>query len=425
VTQQFNTTTSMGRLTLNVLLSFAQFEREVTSERIRDKIAASKRNGLWVGGMVPLGYELKEGQLYIHEDEAKTVRLIFQRYLEIGSVNRLVKDLKARGLTSKVRHLSSGGTRGGVAFGQGALFYMLRNRFYLGEVKFKGEILPGPQPSLLDRTLFDQVQDRLSQQWAHRTTTRVRTQALLAGLLFDDAGHRMISTYSARNRIRYQYYISSPLIRGAADEPVGSVTRVPAMDIEAVISRAVITHGNVGDGRLVGSTLTRDQIELVIAKIEVRKSQLAIHLKGDDGQDGTDAAQSNRIVLVPWKKASKPARQILLPANTPEHRPRTMKAERRAVLIRAIGRGRLWLQDVVDGRMTIEDLAAQQKCSIRQINMTISLAFLAPTLVTAAVEGRFPRGIGVAALRNAPAEWSQQMARLGLAPTNALKVGHQ
>jgi DNA invertase Pin-like site-specific DNA recombinase len=117
VTQQFNTTTSMGRLTLNVLLSFAQFEREVTSERIRDKIAASKRKGLWVGGMVPLGYELKDGQLHIHEDEAKTVRLIFQRYLDLGSVNRLSKDLKARGLSSKVRHLSSGGTRGGVSFG--------------------------------------------------------------------------------------------------------------------------------------------------------------------------------------------------------------------------------------------------------------------------------------------------------------------
>ena len=126
VTQQFNTTTSMGRLTLNVLLSFAQFEREVTSERIRDKIAASKRKGLWVGGMVPLGYILKEGQLHIHEEEANIVRLIFQRYLELGSVNRLVKHLKERGFKSKVRQLASGGTRGGVPFTQGPLFYMLR-----------------------------------------------------------------------------------------------------------------------------------------------------------------------------------------------------------------------------------------------------------------------------------------------------------
>jgi DNA invertase Pin-like site-specific DNA recombinase len=184
VTQQFNTTTSMGRLTLNVLLSFAQFEREVTSERIRDKIAASKRKGLWVGGMVPLGYILKDGQLHLHEQEANIVRLIFQRYLELGSVNRLVKDLKERGFKSKIRKLASGGTRGGVPFTQGPLFYMLRNRFYLGEVKFNGEILPGPQPALLDRTLFEAVQQRLTEQWSHRTTVRIRTRALLGGLLF-------------------------------------------------------------------------------------------------------------------------------------------------------------------------------------------------------------------------------------------------
>src|SRR5215203_3608802 len=130
VTQQFNTTTSMGRLTLNVLLSFAQFEREVTSERIRDKIAASKRKGLWVGGMVPLGYELKDGKLLIVETEAELVRTIFRRYLELGSVNRLVFDLRDRNVVSKVRVLSNGRTRGGVSFTQGPLFYMLRNRFY-------------------------------------------------------------------------------------------------------------------------------------------------------------------------------------------------------------------------------------------------------------------------------------------------------
>src|SRR5215203_1188649 len=130
VTQQFNTTTSMGRLTLNVLLSFAQFEREVTSERIRDKVAASKRKGIWMGGMVPLGYELKDGKLLIVETEAELVRTIFRRYLELGSVNRLVFDLRDRNVVSKVRVLSNGRTRGGVSFTQGPLFYMLRNRFY-------------------------------------------------------------------------------------------------------------------------------------------------------------------------------------------------------------------------------------------------------------------------------------------------------
>ncbi|EAQ34142.1 resolvase [Nitrobacter sp. Nb-311A] len=425
VTQQFNTTTSMGRLTLNVLLSFAQFEREVTSERIRDKIAASKRKGLWVGGMVPLGYILKDGQLHLQEEEANTVRLIFQRYLELGSVNRLVKDLKERGFKSKVRQLASGGTRGGVPFTQGPLFYMLRNRFYLGEVRFKGEILPGPQPALLDRALFEAVQKKLTEQRSHHTTTRIRTRALLAGLLFDDAGHRMILTYASRNRVRHRYYVSAPCIRGQTDEPVGSVTRVPASDIEASISKAVMANTDV-DEPSSNETLSREVLERFVIQIEVRKNQLAIHLRSgendiqgtqDDPDPDESRAVATRIIVVPWKKPSRPAREILLPANTPEHRARPMKAERRSALIRAIGRGRLWLQEIVDGRETIESLAARQHCSTRHIKMTISLAFLAPTLVTAAVEGRFPRGIGVAALRDAPAEWSQQMRRLGLAPT--------
>lgn len=429
VTQQFNTTTSMGRLTLNVLLSFAQFEREVTSERIRDKILASKRKGLWVGGTVPIGYTLKDGQLYIHEEEAKTVRLIFQRYLEIGSVSRLVKDLKERELRSKVRHLSSGGTKGGVLFTQGPLFYILRNRFYLGEVKFKGEVLPGPQPPLLERELFDAVQQRLTEQWAHRTTTRVRTKALLAGLLFDDASKKMVSTYTKNGNVRHRYYVSAPSIRGASDEPVGSVNRVPAEEIEVVISKTVIANVAI-DGAPQTVALSREIIEQYVDRIEVRKNQLVIHMKpsghGPSDFDENDESSIDdgyprkaRTVIVPWKKPSKPARQILLPANTPKHRARPMKAERRAALIRSIGRGRLWLQEIVGGGETIESLAARQHCSVRHVQMTLSLAFLSPTLVRAAIEGRFPRGIGVAALYDAPAEWSNQMKRLGLTPTEA------
>src|SRR5881392_1682710 len=135
VTQQFNTTTSMGRLTLNVLLSFAQFEREVTSERIRDKIAASKRKGLWVGGTLPFGYEMKEGKIAIIEEEAELVRLIFRRYLELSSVNELVRDLKERNIRTRTKRLARGATRGGISFGRGALYYLLGNHFYIGEVK--------------------------------------------------------------------------------------------------------------------------------------------------------------------------------------------------------------------------------------------------------------------------------------------------
>jgi hypothetical protein len=184
------------------------------------------------------------------------------------------------------------------------------------------------------------------------------------------------------------------------------------------------------DDQLSNETLSRETLERFVTRIEVRKNQLAINLRfGENDIQRThnyhhpDPAESHavtsRIVVVPWKKPSRPAREILLPANTPEHRARPMKAERRSALIRSIGRGRLWLQEIVEGRETIEGLADRQHCSTRHINMTISLAFLAPTLVTAAVEGRFPRGIGVAALRDAPAEWPHQMRRLGLAPADA------
>src|SRR5258708_3176651 len=148
VTQQFNTTTSMGRLTLNVLLSFAQFEREVTSERIRDKIAASKRKGLWVGGTLLLGYEMKDGKIAIIEEEAELVRSIFQRYLELGGVNELLRDLKERNIRTKTRLLSTGATRGGIPFARGALYYVLSNHFYIADVKYNNQILPAPHPPI-------------------------------------------------------------------------------------------------------------------------------------------------------------------------------------------------------------------------------------------------------------------------------------
>src|ERR1700716_3214296 len=214
VTQQFHTTTSMGRLTLNVLLSFAQFEREVTSERIRDKIAASKRKGLWVGGPLPLGYHMKDDKIAVVEDEAERVRLIFHRYLELGGVNALVRDLRERDIRTKSRLLATGATRGGVPFGRGSLFYLLRNRFYVGEVKYKDEILPGEQPAIMDRALFDAVQQKLTEQWTTLSTVRNASDHLLTGLLFDDVGHRMVPTHATKAGVRYRYYVSLPHLHG-------------------------------------------------------------------------------------------------------------------------------------------------------------------------------------------------------------------
>ncbi len=190
VTQQFNTTTSMGRLTLNVLLSFAQFEREVTSERIRDKIAASKRKGLWVGGMVPLGYNTKDRKITVNEGEAETVRTIFRLYLKLGSLNLLMAELRRHGIVSKTRTLKSGKTVGGIAFTRGPLAHLLRNRFYIGEVSFKSEIFRGEQEAILDHDLFEAVQAKLDEQANSQKRTRTRSEAPLTGRIFDDAGNR-------------------------------------------------------------------------------------------------------------------------------------------------------------------------------------------------------------------------------------------
>src|SRR6202795_4266866 len=243
VTQQFNTTTSMGRLTLNVLLSFAQFEREVTSERIRDKIAASKRKGLWVGGPLPLGYQMKDGKIAVGEDEAERVRLIYRRYLELSGVNALVRDLRERNMRTKTRLLTTGGIRGGVLFERGTLFYLLRNQFYVGGVKYKGEILPGEQPAIMDRQLFYAVQQKLTDQWSHRNHAKTKSDHILTGLLYDDAGHRMIPTHATKAGIRYRYYASLPHLKGESKTvSVGSVSRIPATDIEDIIVKSVNEH---------------------------------------------------------------------------------------------------------------------------------------------------------------------------------------
>ena len=241
VTQQFNTTTSMGRLTLNVLLSFAQFEREVTSERIRDKIGASKRKGLWVGGVVPLGYRAKDRKITVVEEEAKTVRHIFRRYLELGSLNLLLTDLQTSGVKTKVRPLSNGRTIGGIPFTRGPLAAFLRNRFYIGEVRYKGEVFPGEQPAILDRALFDAVQTKLDQQRTNQTKARQQSDSLLMGRIFDDRGNRMTPTYAVKKGVRYRYYISAPLIQGQSDK-AAKLNRVPAVEIEKLIISAVRKH---------------------------------------------------------------------------------------------------------------------------------------------------------------------------------------
>ena len=444
VTQQFNTTTSMGRLTLNVLLSFAQFEREVTSERIRDKIGASKRKGLWVGGVVPLGYHAKDRKITVVEEEAKTVRHIFRRYLELGSLSLLIADLRNAGIKTKVRPLSNGRTIGGIPFTRGPLAGLLRNRFYIGEVKYRGEIFAGEQPAILDRKLFEAIQSKLDQQRINHNKARHQSGALLIGRIFDERGNRMTPTYAVKKGVRYRYYISAPLVQGKPQN-AAQINRVPAAHIEKLIIAAVRNHlepsaEKIGPGR-PDPIAEMDLIATHISRVDVKPDHLAIRLarsseqpsrtwktprlrerqKNNDKSKAValDNDPKEKSLVVPWTKPpSRQPRQIIPPA-VPSSRQdqRPIRAETRAKLVVAIARARQWLDELVAGTIqNVEQIAIREKCGIRQVNRTITLAFLAPGLIQAAVEGRLPRGIGVARLRDLPTEWTGQYERLGLAP---------
>jgi DNA invertase Pin-like site-specific DNA recombinase len=239
VTQQFNTTTSMGRLTLNVLLSFAQFEREVTGERIRDKIAASKKKGMWMGGLPPLGYACRDHKLIVIDSEAETVRHIFRRYAALGSVRLLKEELDAAGIRSKRCTSSTGRRWGGKPLARGALYWMLQNWIYRGEITHKGEHYPGEHIPIIEEALWNKVQAKLAANAVERRTgERTKNPSLLTGLLFDSGGHRMTPTHAIKKGARYRYYVSRPLIsESRANAP--DALRIPAGDIEQLVATSV------------------------------------------------------------------------------------------------------------------------------------------------------------------------------------------
>jgi site-specific DNA recombinase len=239
VTQQFNTTTSMGRLTLNVLLSFAQFEREVIGERIRDKVAASKKKGMWMGGVPPLGYRVQDRKLVIVDSEAELVRSIFRRYAELGSVRLLKAELEAQGRKSKSWTSAAGRVIGGKPFSRGALYLMLRNHTYRGEIVHNGQSHPGEHPPIIEQALWDAVQMRLAGNTAERNSaTRTHQLSLLAGMLFDAAGNRMTPSYAVKKGTRHRYYVSRSLI--TQDQRKSSTAlRIPAGEIEHLVASRV------------------------------------------------------------------------------------------------------------------------------------------------------------------------------------------
>jgi site-specific DNA recombinase len=299
--------------------------------------------------------------------------------------------------------------------------HMLSNHFYTGEVKYKSEILPGERPPIMDRALFEAVRQKSLAQWSHRTVVRSKSDHLLSGLLFDDAGHRMIPTHATKAGIRYRYYASTSVLHGEArTASAGSISRVPAAEIEDIIVNSLETHFTTKQDGSTSSAVqlaNPETLARLVAGIVVHRDKLVVRFRSDHTDEAPDSSDDPSLTIAWHKPPSKRSRRILLPHNASRSDVRPEQFERRARLVSAIAKGRRWLDDVVSGRViSIAELRTREKCSVRQVNMTISLAFLAPNLVKAAVEGRLPRGIGVERLRDPPTEWSRQFEALGLNP---------
>ncbi|WP_082523974.1 recombinase family protein [Methylobacterium sp. Leaf399] len=419
VTQAFNTTNSMGRLTLNVLLSFAQFEREVTAERIRDKIAASKRKGMRMGGPVPLGYRVHDKKLVPCPDEAEQVRTIFEHYLALGCLNGLATALQSRGILTKRSPRRDGTIRGGIAFTKGPLAYLLRNRVYIGEVIHKHRHYPGEHEGIVPRELFEAVQVALSEKAQAQATVRANTGSLLTGLLYDDCGNRMTPSSARKGALHYRYYVSRALETGKRSE-AGSVSRVSAPEIEQAVRDALRTAS-------LDLAVLSDALPPIaqVSRIVVHSSYLAISfVQSDEAMDddrmggaGTGAGTPEPSQLrVSWSARPNRRRREIIRAEGDEETPslRPMRTETRARLVDGIAKARVWLDDLVAGRVSdTHAIATAEGCSERSVRMTLNLAFLAPSIVKAAIEGTLPEGCGISALMNAPMAWTKTSIALG------------
>jgi site-specific DNA recombinase len=374
ITQQFNTTTSMGRLTLNVLLSFAQFEREVTGERIRDKIAASKRKGMWMGGNLPLGYDVKNRQLVINEAEAETVRYLFQRYVELGTVAALRADLKQHGIVSKIWTSSSGNRRGGASYSRGALYYLLRNMIYMGRIAHRGASYAGQHPGIVPQDLWERVQALLTENRQGGSRMAGPSEpCLLTGLLFDDRGNVMSPSHARKaNGRRYRYYVSQAVLQGR-QEDAGSIRRVSAEAIESLIERTLcklLPKAKQTERALLSIEQKRERIKRLIERITIRADNIEIGLT-DAGRDlFGDAAPSGAMCIATVMKAGVGGRQIV---------PRDGASARvDRSLVKAIAWARDLRQRLERDGKSLDQLAREDGCSRPYVSSMIRLAYLAP-----------------------------------------------
>src|SRR5271166_3067633 len=351
VTQSFNSTSSMGRLTLNVLLSFAQFEREVIGERVRDKIAASKRKGIWAGGPVPLGYRCLGKKPVIVAEEADTVCLIFTRYLELGSLGALIGELDRLGIRTKGSCLADGRVRGHIRFGAGPLAYLLKNRFYIGEIVYRGEVYRGEHEPILDRGLFEAVQAQLAANAVARQVRLKGSPALLTGRIFDDRGNRMSPTHSNKRGVRYRYYVSHALLQQQKTK-AGQVARVPAPEIEALVLDGV--RKQIASSIAEPAMTDRELIQRHVERVNLKSEAVEVHFvpPGDaaavSSNGMANAVQPPAKITLPWAAPSFAAVKGIVHAPSAKC---TLKPESRDALLTAIAKVRSWIEDIRLGQL--------------------------------------------------------------------------
>ncbi|MFC4293547.1 recombinase family protein [Novosphingobium tardum] len=432
VTQAFNTTNSMGRLTLNVLLSFAQFEREVIAERIRDKVAASKARGMWMGGNLPLGYAAVDKKLVLVPDEAETVRHIMRQYLASANVLDLAEKLRRQGIVSKLRVGRNGQLKGGVPFNRGALHHLLSNRTYVGEVVHRGKIYPGEHEAIVDRELFDAAQAKLAARTnAPLEPGRRGTVSLLAGVIRDDVGRPMSPIHTRNHGKRYRYYAShrgdgskEPALRlpaGALDHAVRTSMQSFLADAQRVSKLNVdpAQHGNLiaSFGALASSL---DGIAIADLRKLLQQAQLRVTVSREAVKAEFDLAplaawvgvnlEENAVIALSIAASQarwghEPRLRLDPPAGAPANDPN---------LVQLIARGFVARDQLLE--MSEDEVQAMPSTQLRHLERIARLAYLAPDIITTILDGRQPRQVTarfLSRLGALPLAWSDQRKMLG------------
>ena len=447
VTQQFNTSTSMGRLTLNVLLSFVQFEREVTGERIRDKIAASKRRGMWMGGRTPIGYDVKDKKLIINGQEAETVTHIFKRYLELKSVKLLQADLERSGIRSKPHITKDGKSYGACVIYRGALSHIIANQIYRGVIAFKGELYRGEHERIVPEDLFQSVQDLLEAQGPGESAkNKLASPSILKGLVLDGSGNRLQPTHSTKHGRRFHYYVSAPKIRDAKANAEG--LRIPAFDLERIVTKTIVKK--LCDQNWL-STITDVQADVAafphminaasalaneveqqsavctsilnkfVKRIEVGKKAIKVlidtiallhHLVPNAPDPSQFETQEQIVELSITGEFLRCGKQVHLVIGGKSENDATIDER----LIREIVQARKWFGDLATGRASsIAELARRSSCDTAHVSRRMSLAFLAPDIITHIASGTQPIRLTPERLKQVcplPVSWDDQRALL-------------